>query len=79
MPTVTSPVPVGMSQLQRASLVMDVTSAFDAKMRCGDHGKMVTRASLAGDVLTCEVCCQPVVPDVRAALAIVVRKAANAS
>jgi hypothetical protein len=48
-------------------------------MRCGDHGKMLTKASLAGDVLTCEVCCQPVVPDVRAALAIVVRKAANAS
>jgi hypothetical protein len=51
-----------MSALQRSKLVADVTTAFDTKMRCATHGAMLTRASLVGDVLTCEVCCQHVIP-----------------
>ena len=79
MPRVTSPVPITMSVLQRSKLVAEVTTAFDTKMRCGTHGRMLTKASLVGDVLTCDVCCEHVVPDVQKALAILVRMAANAS
>jgi hypothetical protein len=68
-----------MSALQRTRLVADVTTALDTKMRCGTHGKMLTRASLVGDVLTCDVCCEHVVPDAQKALAILIRRAANAS
>jgi hypothetical protein len=77
MPRVT--VPIAMSALQRTRLVADVTTAFDTKMRCGTHGKMLTRASLVGDVLMCDVCCEHVVPDAQKALAILIRRAANAS
>ena len=77
MPKVT--VPITMSAWPRRRLVADITTAFDTKMRCGAHGKMLTRASLVGDVLTCDVCCEHVIPDVQKALAILIRKAANAS
>ena len=79
MPTVTCAVPHSMSELQRSGLVREVLRACNAKMRCGHHGKMLTKAALVGDVLTCEACCLDVVPDVKKALAILVRMAANAS
>jgi hypothetical protein len=55
-----------------------VTTAFGTKMPCAHHGKMLKGVALEGDVL-CEVGCQDVVPHVADALALLVRKAANAS